>query len=131
MRITAFIHSILLLSFVTMTSCNVGKKPKIDLKTDSGLVSASCAGYPGGQFTVGLIADKTKHDLSTVFSEVAYDGASSSHIVSTVDVGGNTSHFENNFINTLRNHSGTEHWYFGAKDKEGKVSMIEITISVP
>ncbi len=131
MRKSPFPLSFLLLCLLAMTSCNIGKKPKLDLKTDSGYVSANCAGYPGGQFTVGLIADKTKHDLKTVFSEVAYDGAASSHIVQTFDVGANTSHIEKDFIQICRNQSGTERWFFGSKDKNGKVSMLQITISVP
>jgi hypothetical protein len=131
MRKVIFPIFILLLSLLAMQSCNVGKKPHLDLKTDSGYVSANCAGYPGGQFKVGLIADKAKHDLSTVFSEVAYDGAASSHIVSTFEVGASTSHCEKDFTMTLRNQSGTERWFFGSKDKAGKVSMVQITISVP
>ncbi|HET6991612.1 MAG TPA: hypothetical protein VFJ43_09830 [Bacteroidia bacterium] len=121
----------LLLSFLIATGCSKDNKPKIDLKTGAGYVSANCYGYPGGQFTVGLIADKTRNDLSSVYCEVAYDGAPSSHIVSTYDVNGNTSHYEKDFVNTLRNQSGTERWFFGAKDSKGKVNYIQINVTVP
>lgn len=131
MRKFIFPILIMICGLLSMNSCGDGNKPALDLKTDSGYVASNCAGYPNAQFKVGLIADKTKHDLSTVFSEVAYDGASSSHIVETIDVGGNTSHFEKDFIQVCRNQSGTERWYFGAKDKNGKVTMLQIVISVP
>jgi hypothetical protein len=111
--------------------CNKEKKPKIDVKTGSGYVSADCYGYPNSQFTVGLISDKTKYDLKEVYCEVAYDGAASSHIVDTYSVGGNTTHFEKDFVQTLRNQSGTERWFFGAKDSKGKVNYIQINITVP
>ncbi|HEU4719508.1 MAG TPA: hypothetical protein VFU15_16810, partial [Bacteroidia bacterium] len=86
---------------------------------------------PGSQFVVGIIADKTTDDLKLLYTEVAFDGANTTSLVSRVWLAPDErSHFERDITVTLRSQAGTERWVFNVNDANGRISKKEIRVTV-
>jgi hypothetical protein len=126
------ILSFLLCGCVLFFSCNKEKSgPRIAFNTGSGFVSGNIVVAPGSSFVVGIICDKTSDDLGMLYTEYAYDNANTGTLHRRYYAGPDErEHFEQNITITTRAQTGNERWIFNMNDREGRISKLEIRVTV-
>lgn len=123
---------LLLLLLTFATSCKKDQTPPdLYLKADSGYTSSDVVISPGSTFLVGIDAKKTTDDLNLFYTEVAYDGANTTRLISRIYVSDSQKeHYTNDVTVTTRNQPGTERWVFNINDKDGRITKKEIKVTV-
>jgi hypothetical protein len=126
------LFTFLLSSCVLFFSCNKEKAgPRIAFNTANGFVTGNIVAAPGSSFAVGLICDKTSDDLSMLYTEYAYDNANTGTIHRRYYAGPDErEHFEQNITITTRSQTGNERWIFNMTDSDGRISKLEIRVTV-
>jgi hypothetical protein len=121
-----------MLLFIVMISCNKDKSPpSISFKTGAGYTSSDVILHPGDSFVVGISASSGADDLSLFYTEVAFDGANTASLVSRIWMNSDEHNkFERDITVTTRTHAGTERWIFNINDKDGRISKLEIKVTV-
>lgn len=105
--------------------------PDLSLKTGAGYTYADLALSPGSTFTVGMVAKKGADDLNLFYTEVAFDGANTTSLVSRIYMDETErNHADHDITVTCRNQTGTERWVFDVNDGNGRISKKEIRVTV-
>ncbi len=105
--------------------------PDLQLKTGSGYTYSDLTLTLGAHFTVGMIANSGASDLQLIYTEVAFDGANTTRLVSRIWMtAAEANHCEKDITITTRNQAGTERWVFDVNDADGRISKKEIRVTV-
>jgi hypothetical protein len=128
LRTLSFFVSVILL----LVSCKKDNTPPdLSLKTGAGYTYANLSLSPGATFIVGMDAKKGAVDLNMFYTEVAYDGANTTSLVSRMYMDETErNHAQRNVTITCRNQAGTERWVFDVNDGNGRISKKEIRVTV-
>ena len=129
---TNYILSVLLLvSILTLGSCDKRTPPSIAFKTGTGYTSANATVAKGASVKVGITASKKEDDMKTYNISYAYDGASSTTTKETFTLTGNeVTSYDKDYDFTVRNQAGTEDWSFTITDKDGNIAKLSIKLTV-
>lgn len=115
-----------------IASCKKDNTPPVlTLKAGVGYTSGDVTVSPGDAFIVRMVMNKGADDLSEFYTEVAFDGSNLPRLVSRVYIGPNDRiHFERDVTVHTRNQAGNERWVFNVNDADGRISTVEIRVSV-
>ena len=129
---TNYILSVfLLVSILTLGSCDKRTPPSIAFKTGTGYTSANATVAKGASVKVGITASKKEDDMKTYNISYAYDGASSTTTKETFTLTGNeVTSYDKDYDFTVRNQAGTEDWSFTITDKDGNIAKLSIKLTV-
>lgn len=120
-----------ILFLLLLASCKKDVPPSIAFKTGAGYTSADLTCSPGQSILVGISAAAGSDDLSLLYTEVAFDGANAPMLVSRIWMT-NDEHkkCDKDITVTTRSQQGTERWVFDINDKDGRISKVELRITV-
>ena len=129
---TNYILSVfLLVSILTLGSCDKRTPPSIAFKTGTGYTSANATVAKGASVKVGITASKKEDDMKTYNISYAYDGASSTTTKETFTLTGNeVTSYDKDYDFTVRNQAGTEDWSFTITDKDGNIAKLSIKLTL-
>ncbi|MBI3512161.1 MAG: hypothetical protein HY064_15995 [Bacteroidetes bacterium] len=125
-------HWQILLFSIIIVSCHKDKSPPdLELKSGPGYTTSDIVVSPGTAFVVGINAYSGADDLNLFYTEVAFDGANTTKLVSRVWMNSDEhKHFVRDVTVTTRTQAGTERWVFDINDADGRISKKEIKVTV-
>ena len=132
-KITGIPILILIVMLSVFNSCKKDerKPPLIVFKTGGNYISSDDSVAKGTTITVGIKADKTEDELSTLNVSYAYDGASSTISKDNFSIPSKENeHYQKDYAITTRNQAGREKWSFTITDKDGNIANLILVLTV-
>jgi hypothetical protein len=123
----------LLLFLLFCISCENEQEPSasIEFKTGTGYTYQDATISRGSSITVGIVADKTENNLKTYNVSVSYDGALNTITVQNFTISSDeNTHYDKDVNFTVRNHTGTEKYYFTIVDVDGNLVQKMLTFTI-
>jgi hypothetical protein len=123
----------LLLFLLFCISCENEQEPSasIEFKTGTGYTYQDATISRGSSITVGIVADKTENNLKTYNVSVSYDGALNTITVQNFTISSDENTHSDKDVNfTVRNHTGTEKYYFTIVDVDGNLVQKMLTFTI-
>lgn len=103
--------------------------PKLSFKTGAGYTSSNTTVARGAAFTVGIIVEKTKADMSAYIVDYSINNGAVFNSVNAPVTPAGTARFETD-INLRTSTTGTEKWIFRVADVTGNLTTKELVITV-
>ena len=123
----------LLLFLLFCISCENEQEPSasIEFKTGTGYTYQDATISRGSSITVGIVADKPENNLKTYNVSVSYDGALNTITVQNFTISSDeNTHYDKDVNFTVRNHTGTEKYYFTIVDVDGNLVQKMLTFTI-
>ncbi len=128
------LHAIVIFLFISLIqSCtkNNGTTPYIQFKTGHGYISKDATVAIDSVLAIGINAQKRGAELNTYDVSVAFDGNSMPHLLQDYQlVSAQRLNYDKDVNVRVRDHVGTEKYFFTITDADGNAAQLSLTITV-